>query len=219
MTIALIRYIAADALRAERWAPPVFCFIVATAAFNAGGGPAVSCYGFAASVLFAVAVWLTVAVGNSEDPVQTAITVVTVGSALRVRLAKLGTSYLVCLLLAGIALAWPLVGSHAATLAAVVAGGVAQLLSALAGVAFGALLTRPVTNRLGLVVVVGVAACLAELAIPGAPPVRRLLTMFGANDLPGPADVAGPLLLITIETLALSALLIAAAQAIARRRT
>ena len=91
---ALLRYLAADALRAERWVAPLTVYLVACAAGTAVGGTALGSYGLSASLLFPVAVWVGVGVGvgvgvaNAEDPVRTAVTVVTVGSALAVRLGK-----------------------------------------------------------------------------------------------------------------------------------
>ena len=139
---ALVRYVAADALRAERWAAPVLVFLAATASFNAGGGSALSCYGFTAAVLLPVALWLTVSVSNSEDPVQEAVTAVTVGSAARVRLAKLLSAALVCAVLAVVSLVWSPVAGNPSSPRSVLAGAVAHAVTIAAGVAFGAVLSR-----------------------------------------------------------------------------
>lgn len=216
--MALVRYLAADALRAERWAAPVLTFLAAVVAFNAGGGSALSGYGFGATVLLPVALWLTIAVSNSEDPVQTSITVVTVGSPFRVRLATLALAYLICLPLSLVGIVWPLLSGHTAAGIDIVAGMTAHLLTALAGVAFGALLSRPVLDRLAWVVLAAVAICLAEVVVPGFPPLRQLLNLFAEEPL-DPGAVARPLALIAARTVVLSGALLAVAHRIALDRT
>jgi hypothetical protein len=212
---ALVRYVAADALRAERWAAPVLLFLAATASFNAGGGSALSCYSFTAAVLLPVALWLTVAVGNSEDPVQEAVTAVAAGSAVRVRLAKLLTAALLGAVLAVVALVWAPLAGNPASPGAVLAGAVAHGITLAAGVAFGALLSRPVVTRLSHVVLGATALLLLELAVP-VPPLRPLLTLFGAEH---PGHLALPLLLIAVETAVLAGAATALALRIARLRT
>lgn len=215
--IALVRYVAADTLRAERWAAPALLFIAATASFNAGGGSALGCYGFTAAVLFPIAMWLTIGVSNGEDLVQQSITTVTAGSALRVQLAKLLTTALVCVPLAAIALVWAPVAGNPGSPGSVVAGAVAHAVTIATGVAFGSVLSRPVTERLSWVVCGAAGVLLLELAVP-VPPLRPLLTLF-SSDRPEPlADLAGPLLLITAETALLAAALVTAAYRIGRSR-
>jgi hypothetical protein len=214
--IALLRYVAADSLRAERWAAPVLLFLGATAAFNADeGGDALACYGFTAAVLLPVAVWLTVAIGNSEDPVQRDVTAVTVGGAWRVLFARLLCAALVCAVLAIGALIWSPVAGNSDRPSWVVAGAVAHAITLVAGVAIGAVLSRPVVTRLSRVVFGGTAALLVELALP-VPPLRPMLQLFDADH---PAALGWPLTLIGVETLALSAVLVAVADRVARQRT
>jgi hypothetical protein len=212
---ALVRYVAADALRAERWAAPVLVFLAATASFNAGGGSALSCYSFTAAVLLPVALWLTVAVSNSEDPVQEAVTTVTVGSGVRVRLAKLLTAALVCVLLAAVSLVWSPVAGNPSSARSVLAGAVAHAVTIAAGVAFGAVLSRPVVSRRSVVVLGATGLLLLELALP-VPPLRPLLSLFGDDH---PRHLALPLLGIAAETAALSVTLVAVALRVARARS
>ena len=213
---ALLRYIAADAAGSQRWVAPMLCFLVAMTVLDAGGGSALSCYGSTSAAMLAVAIWLTIAVAGSEDPIQTAVTVVTVGSSVRVRLAKLAAAYAACLPLTLGAVAWPLLtGGHTASFGDVVAGVVAHLLTAVAGVGFGALLSRPVLRHTAWAVLLGVAIFLAEVAIPDVPPARQLLTLFGADH---PHHMAIPIVIISLEALALAALTVFGAHRIARAR-
>jgi hypothetical protein len=214
--IALLGYVAADSLRAERWAAPVLLFLGATAAFNADeGGDALACYGFTAAVLLPVAIWLTVAIGNSEDPVQRDVTAVTVGGAWRVRLARLLCASLVCVVLAIGALIWSPVAGNSDRPGWVLAGLTAHLITLVAGVAIGAVLSRPVVTRLSRVVLGATAALLVELALP-VPPLRPMLTLFDADH---PAALGWSLTLIAVETLALAVVLVGIAHRVARLRS
>jgi hypothetical protein len=175
---ALVRYVAADALRAERWAAPVLVFLAATASFNAGGGSALSCYGFTAAVLLPVALWLTVSVSNSEDPVQEAVTAVTVGSAARVRLAKLLTAALVCVVLGVVSLVWSPVAGNPSSPRSALAGAVAHAVTIAAGVAFGAV---------RLSIAYGSRGGRGDLLVR----VRRCVAAGGRADLSGRVGTAG----------------------------
>lgn len=213
---ALLFYVVTDSLQAERWAAPVLVFLGATAAFNADeGGDALACYGFTAAVLMPVAVWLTIAISNSEDPVQQDVTAVTVGGPLRLRLAKLLCAALVCAVLTVAALIWSPAAGNADKPSWVVAGAVAHLCTLAGGVAIGAVLSRPVVSRLAMVVFGATAALLVELILP-VPPLRPLLMLFDADH---PGALALPLTLIGIETAALSLVLITVAHRVARQRT
>ena len=216
---ALLRYVAADALRAGRWLAPGLLFLAATLMSSAGGGSALSSYSFTATVLLPVTVWLAVAVNNSEDPVQTAIVVVTVGSALSVRLAKLIVAYLTCVPLAAIGVVWPLATGHPANGTAVLVGVASHLLVVLAGVAVSSLLSHPVIDAMAWVVVLGVAFCLVEVIVPGFPPLRQLLVLLAGDGRPTLSGAAIRLGLISAETLLLSTVTVTIAHRIARSRT
>lgn len=216
LTRGLLRYLATDAVRGGRWVAPALCYVAGVLVFDAGGGTALSCYQFSAALLLPIGLWLAVAVGNSEDPVQADITVVTVGDPARVRLAKLAVAYLGCLGLAAVGLGWP-VFDHPVTGGAVVVGGVQHVVLALAGVAFGAPLSRPVVDRVAWGLVGGVGVTLAELLVPGSLPLRRMLSLLPTDSV-HPAAVAVPLALLAAETLTLAAVLVAGAHLVARRR-
>jgi hypothetical protein len=216
--VALIRYLTADALRAERWVAPGVLFLLVTIARTPDGGNALGGYGLTAAVLLPIAIWMSITISNSEDPIQTAITVVTVGSALVVRIGKLALAYLTCVVLAAIGVVWPLLTGHPAGPADILAGVAGHLLTALAGVGFGSLLTRPVLRTPAWVVLIGLTFCVLEFLAPGLPPVRPVAILFAA-DAPAPHELTRSLSLIAIETLALTAVLVGAGHVLARRRT
>lgn len=215
--IALLRYLLSDGFRSQRWVAPAVTFLAAIAVIDVGGGSALSCYGATSAALMAVALWLTIAILGSEDPIQTAITVVNVGSPSRVLLAKLLTSYVGCLFLVLLGVAWPLVvGGHSYNAAAVGAGFAAHLVTALTGVGFGALLSRPVLRHGAWAVLIGILICVGELAIPDFPPGRQLLQVLSADH---PHDLGLSLTLIAAQAIVLAVAAVAGAQRIARSRT
>lgn len=216
--IPLLRYLAADALRSQRWTAPLLAFAVAVAIIApSDAAPLVPTMSMTAAVLLPASLWLTVVVNHSEDPVQTHITGVTVGSLTRTRLAKLATAYLGCLVLTGLAMAWVLTSTDDRITVALLGFGVLEhLICGLAGVALGALASRPMLRRAGWTVLAGVGICLAELLIPGIPPLHPLLTAF--SDHP-PANPWPTLAWIAAETIPLAAAAILTANLVARARS
>jgi ABC-type cobalamin/Fe3+-siderophores transport system ATPase subunit len=77
--------------------------------------------------------------------------------------------------------------------------------------------SRPLVTRPAWVVVGGLAACLAEVLVPGAPPVRRLAGLL-TDDASADADLARRLALVAAETALLATAVVAAAHTAARRR-
>jgi hypothetical protein len=215
VTGSLVHYLAADVLRSQRWVAPLLAFLAGVAVSNAAGGPLLTTYADTATVLLPVSVWLTVAVANSEDPLQAAITAVTVGGDLRLRLAKLLTAWTGCAFVAAPAVLWPLVARSYTGPAAgrdVAAGVAAHLLVALFGVGIGSLGMRAVLGRPGYTMLCATGLCLADVLVPHAPPTRRILELFDDAAVGGLAPVA-------LGTAVLSAALIATSLGIARRRS
>jgi hypothetical protein len=213
--LPLLRYVAADATRTQHWAPPVLVYLAAVAAFDAHGGSLTSCCALTAVVLFPVATWLAVCVCGSEDPVQASITAVTVGGWGRVLAAKLVVAYLLCMVLAAVGVVWALATGHRATGPGLLAGSSAPLLTAMAGVALGGLITRPVITRIAWTTLLGAAAFVTEVVAPQAPPVRQLAVLLDRDDAHG---LLPPLALVAGETIGVSALLITATHVLASRR-
>ena len=216
--VALVRYLAADALRSQRWVAPLLVFLAGVAIFNMGAGPVLTTYADTATLLLPVGVWLTVVVANSEDPQQAGITAVTVGGLGRARVGKLLTALCGCGLLAMVALAWPFVAhsfSGQATVGDVAAGAAAHLCVAVFAVAVGSYGARAVLARAGLRVLWAALWCLGDVAVPHAPPTRRILEIF---DHTRGTALVGPLTVVAAATAVLSAGLVAASSAVAARR-
>lgn len=216
----VVRYTLADAIRAQRWIAPVVLFLAAVAIANSDAGPVLTTYADTLTVLLPIGIWLTWSVVNAEDPVQADVSLVTVGSQVRFRLGKLGAAFLVCAGLAVVAIATPVALGAAAASASTVAsdlieGVVGHLLVAVLAVAVGALTSRTVVGRLAESLYLAIAITLAEIAVPGAPPVRRLLDAFDQDHA---SHLTASLAVTGVETLVLAAVIVALALAIEKRR-
>lgn len=198
----LVRYVWSDTLRGHSWIGPTLCFFVVEAIICAQTGSVVPTYAASAVALLFISTWVTIATVNNEDAVQYSITVVSAGSPSEVRLAKLAVAALMGAALSLVGVVGPLLTtSFDATTADVVAGAVAQLLTVSTGVAFGALLSRPVVTKKAWAVLVGFGICLATVVIPYGPPARQLLVLF---DQTGQFALSPTLLLVALETIGIT---------------
>jgi hypothetical protein len=214
--VALMRYLAVDALQAGRWVAPLAVFLVLTVTGTAVGETTLGDYGFTVTALLPVSMWLTIAVLNSEDPVQTEITTVTVGNAFLVRLAKLLVAYAGGQVLTAIAVLWPLLTGQRASEADLLAGVLAHLLSCLAGVAFGSLAGRPLLRAPTWAVIIGITVFLMEILVPGVPPVRPIAVSFSSD--PTTPEVFDMLAGVAVRTMAGAAVLVGLGHWLAQRR-
>lgn len=214
--IALLRYLAADTLRAQHWLAPLLAFLVAVGIIAPSDtSPLLPTATLTSVALLPVAVWLTVVVNHSEDPVQVLITVVTVGSATRVRVAKLLAAYLACCVLTVVAVIWTLTTTEdPLTPSLLAAVTLEHLVTALTGVALGALISRPLLTRTGWIVLLGTGIGLAEVLVPHLPPANPLLSTFGDHP---PANPWPTLLTITAQSLGLCVVAMLASHLAARR--
>ena len=64
------------------------------------------------------------------------------------------------------------------TIKEVIAGICAQIITAMMGVTFGALCSRPIIRRRSWSVLLGVLLGMATVLIPHGPPTRQLLVLF-----------------------------------------
>jgi hypothetical protein len=214
--IALARYTIADVLRSQRWVAPLLTFLGIDAVLLAGNGSVLPTYAVSAVALLFVSTWLTVVVVNVEDPLQETVTAVTAGGRVRPRLAKLVVAYGFATILAAVAIvSAPIVSTDGVSLAHLGAGIGAHLVTALAGVAVGALFSRPLVSRTAWAVLGGFALCLADVVIPGLPPGRQLLELFDGNHV---HDLGLTLAAIAAETVLIAAVLVAGSQRLARAR-
>ncbi len=214
---ALVRYVTVDSLRSLRWFAPVLVFLATQAISDAEPGSVLPTYAGSVAVLFLIATWLTVVVCNSEDPVQETITTSAAGGHIRVRLAKLASAYLYCVVLIVIAVAVPpVVSSSHPTPYQVASGVAAQAISVLAGVAVGALFSRPIINRTAFSVLLGVIVGLGDLIVPNAPPVHQLVDLL--NEV-HPHHLGFLIAAVAAETVVISAIFIGSSLRLARLKS
>ncbi|MEU4605775.1 hypothetical protein AB0F43_22555 [Kribbella sp. NPDC023972] len=204
---ALYRYLLTSVLLSQRYLPPTLIFLAAMAVgTTSDSGPLQSSYAFCVLAMLVCTTWLTVSIVNHEDPTQRTITLVMIGSSLRVLAITVAVVLTWCMPLLVIGLVYPIVtGKHVVTAGALTIGGIAQLAAAMIGIAIGLLCSRLVIPRIGIAMLTAAAAILAVLLLRWLSPVRALMSLLSNNHRP--ADNAVPLMLLT----ALSAAILAAA--------
>ena len=214
---SLVRYVWSDALRGHVWIAPTLCFFGIEAIICAQTGSVLPTYAVSAAALLFISTWITVVTVNNEDPIQQSITIVSAGSLSEVRLAKLCVALLAGIALSVVGLVGPLLAtSFDATIADIVAGASAQLLTVLTGVALGALLSRPVVTKGAWAVLLGFGVCFATVVVPYGPPARQLLVLFNKT---GGFALAPTLFLITLETVVITIVAVGASLRLAQWRS
>ena len=196
--IALVRYVGRDTLRSQRWVAPLLCFGAIDAIIGAQSGSVLPSYAIGAAALLFITTWLTVVIVNNEDPIQQSITEVCAGSQTKVRVSKLGVSLLIAVPLGVLGMIAPtVVSTSKTTIMEVIAGICAQIITAVMGVTFGALCSRPIIRRKSWSVLLGVLLGMATVLIPHGPPTRQLLVLFNET---GHIALGPPVLLVGLET-------------------
>ncbi|TDO59038.1 hypothetical protein EV651_109313 [Kribbella sp. VKM Ac-2571] len=204
---ALYRYLLTSALLSQRYLPPTLIFLAAMAVgTTSDNGPLQSSYSFCVLAMLVCTTWLTVSIVNHEDPTQRKITLVMIGSSLRVLTMTVAVVITWCVPLLVIGLVYPIVtGKHVATAGDLAVGAAAQLGAAMIGIAIGLLCSRLVIPRIGVAMLTAAAAILAVLLLRWISPIRPIMTVL-SNEKAAAANAA-PLTLLA----ALSAILLAAA--------
>ena len=214
--IALVRYVGSDTLRSQRWVAPMLCFAAIDAIIGAQTGSVLPSYAIGAAALLFIATWLTVVIVNNEDPIQLSITEVCAGSQTKVRAVKLAVSLMIAVGLGVLGMIVPTVlTTSPMAIKEVIAGLCAQVITAVMGVALGAICSRPIIRRRSWSVLLGVLLGMATVLIPHGPPTRQLLVLF---DETGRFALAGPVLLIGVETLLLGGIVTAWSLRLAQQR-
>ncbi|RZU10898.1 hypothetical protein EV645_6055 [Kribbella rubisoli] len=204
---ALYRYLVTSVLLSQRYLPPTLIFLAAMAVgTTSDNGPLQSSYAFCVLAMLVCTTWLTVSIVNHEDPTQRQITVVTMGSSLRVLATTVAVVVTWCVPLLIIGLVYPIVtGNHVVTAGTLAVGAAAQLGAALIGATIGLLCSRLVIRRIGIAMLTAAAAILAVLLLRWISPIRSIMTVL-SNDKTAGAN-AVPLTLLA----ALSVVLLVAA--------
>jgi hypothetical protein len=215
---ALYRYLMASVLLSQRYLPPTLIFLGALAVgTTSDNGPLQSSYSFCVLAMLVCTTWLSVSIVNHEDPTQRKITLVMIGSSLRVLAITVTVVLTWCVPLLVAGLVYPIVtGKHVVTPGDLVVGAAAQLGAAMIGITIGLLCSRLVIPRIGVAMLTAAAAILLVLLINWISPIRRLMTLLSAGRSAG-AD-AVPITLLTALAAAMLVAALFATRALADRR-
>ncbi|WP_037275076.1 hypothetical protein [Kibdelosporangium aridum] len=208
----LVRYLVSDVLRTQRWAAPLLAYLAVLLIIGPPTGPVLPTYAMASAALVPIGMWVTVVVMHNEEPQQAAITMAVNGGFNRVWLAKVLAALVFTGVLALVSLVW--LTATSVQFQHIGVGAVDFAMTALTGVAFGTLISRPVMPKVAWTVLVGLGICFAQLFIRQAPPVNALIDLY-ATDTPGATSTV---MLIGVESVVLSALVIFLAHRVARTR-
>jgi hypothetical protein len=214
---ALYRYLMNSVLLSQRYLPPMLIFFGALAVGTASdNGPLQSSYAFGVLVMLICSTWLTVAIVNHEDPTQRQITLVTVGSSLRVLAITIAVVGTWCLPLLAFGLICPLVtGDHPVTAGDLLVGAVAQLASAMIGIAIGVLCSRLLIRRIGIAMLTA-AALILLMTVRRISPVSALMKVL--SDEKSAAANAVPTTLLALVCLAVLVVAVLVTRTMADRR-
>ncbi|GAA2811786.1 hypothetical protein [Crossiella cryophila] len=182
--LALLRYLAADLLRAQVFFLPTLVFLAVLGMLNSGDpGPPLSNYQGTALVIYPVAAALTMVICNAEDPVQRQVSLVTAGGWGRVLAALVTLAVLALLMLTAIALLVPLiVNPRPQPPSLLLAGALAHLGSGLLGVALGLLCARPLLHRPVHAVSTILLGVVLVIFLGRIPPIGNLMTLLEGAD-------------------------------------
>ncbi|MEU4291424.1 hypothetical protein AB0E63_24615 [Kribbella sp. NPDC026596] len=194
---ALYRYLVTSVLLSQRYLPPTLIFLAALAVgTTSDNGPLQSSYAFCVLAMLVCTTWLSVSIVNHEDPTQHQITLVMIGSSLRVLAITVTVVLTWCVPLLLVGLIYPIVtGKHVVTAGDLLVGAAAQLGTAMIGIAIGLLCSRLVIPRIGIAMLTAAAAILVVLLIRWISPIRPLMTLLSDGRTVGGAAV--PITLLT----------------------
>ncbi|WP_329000499.1 hypothetical protein OHA18_39440 [Kribbella sp. NBC_00709] len=215
---ALYRYLMSSVLLSQRYLPPTLIFLAAMAVgTTSDNGPLQSSYAFCVLAMLVCTTWLTVSIVNHEDPTQRQITVVMVGSSLRVLVMTVAVVVTWCVPLLVVGLVYPIVtGSHDVTAGDLAVGAAAQLGAALVGSAIGLLCSRLVIRRIGIAMLTAAAAILVVLLLRWVSPIRPIMTVLSDDKTAGANAV--PLTLLAALSVVVLAVAVFATKALADRK-
>ncbi|WP_433170508.1 hypothetical protein [Actinoallomurus sp. CA-150999] len=204
--IALYRYLMSSMVLSQRYLPPTLVFLAAlSVGTGSDAGPLWQTYSFCVAAIVTCATWMTVALIDHEDAVQRQVITVAAGGARRVLAATIAAALTGDLLLITLGMTIPIaIGHHTVTAGALAAGTVAQLAAALVGNALGLLTSRPVIPRVGVALVVALAALLVMLLVRWASPINPLIHALSGSHSPHPVSL-GLLAGVSVLLLAASA--------------
>jgi len=215
--IAAMRYTTARCALSQFWAPPWILGLLALLVVTAPGAHAIDSLAVDSVVLLVVATWITVATLGSEPAAQRAAIAAQLGGQIRYRMASVAASALAAFALTPFALVWSAVQRGDMTLPIAVFGVLGAVTACVTGATVGALVARPLVDRVGFTLLFALVLDLAFIAIPGAPPVRSTLELSQSTPELGAIVVFAALQ--AVAAIVVGGLLCWAFAALARRRS
>ncbi|SER82918.1 hypothetical protein SAMN05216188_11644 [Lentzea xinjiangensis] len=181
--ISLVRYLAADVLRGQRYLAPLLVFLgVLGMLFSSDAGQPLEAYSGSAALLYPITAWTAVVVATSEDVVRREITVVSAGGWSRVLTAAALVAVIFALVMALVAAVWPVVTNpHPYTVGEFFAGLGAHAACALLGVGVGLLFARPVFDSIGRTVLAVFSVVVLTFPLGRVTPLGWVLDALGHN--------------------------------------
>ncbi|NKE58882.1 hypothetical protein FXN61_19535 [Lentzea sp. PSKA42] len=183
--ISLVRYLAADVLRGQRYLAPLLVFLgVMGMLFSTDAGQPLEAYSGSAALLYPIAAWTAVVVATSEDVVRREITVVSAGGRSQVLTAAALVAVSFALVMALVAAVWPVVTNpHPYTFGEFLVGLGAHAVCALLGVGVGLMFARPVFDSIGRTVLAVFSVVVLTYPLGRATPLGWVLDALGHNQV------------------------------------
>ncbi|MCP2248524.1 hypothetical protein [Lentzea aerocolonigenes] len=183
--ISLVRYLAADVFRGQRFLAPLLVFLgVLGMLFSSDAGQPLEAYSGSAALLYPVTAWMAVVVATSEDVVRREITVVSAGGWSRVLTAAALVAVSIALVMALVAAVWPVVTNpHPYTAGQFFVGLGAHTVCALLGVGVGLMFARPVFDSIGRTVLAVFSVVVLTYPLGRATPLGWVLDALGHNQV------------------------------------
>ncbi len=183
--IALVRYLAADVLRGQRFLAPVLVFLgVMGMLFSSDAGQPLEAYSGSSALLYPICAWMAVVVATSEDVVRREITVVSAGGWSRVLGAVAVVAVLFAVAMAVLAAVWPVVTNpHPYTASEFLVGLGAHTAVALLGVGVGLMFARPVFHAIGRMVLAVFGVVVLTYPLGRVTPLGWVLDALGHNQV------------------------------------
>jgi hypothetical protein len=200
--IALVRYLAVDLLRSQRYLPLLLlhCAVLGMM-FSGDAGEALFAYAGSCALIYPVSAWLGVVIATTEDPVQRTVTAVTAGGWGRVASAQAVLAVVGTVVLAVVAALWPVfTNPHPYSPTVVGLGVAAHLVCGFTGVGVGMLCSRPVIARTGPSLLAVVAIVALTFKAGQVTPVGAVLGGLAHQDLGVLPVAAGAAVLLVVAS-------------------
>jgi hypothetical protein len=211
---AMMSYTLRSLLRSQRWLPPVLTFALITAGIVAAVGDRVtSSFASACIFLIPIGAWMTVITCNIDDDAGRAMTLVAMGSYRRHQLAKAIVAALTTLAITAVVTVYLVAVSKHVHGYEVIEGVLAEVAVISVATGIGMLMSHPVVTRPAICTLTITAITLAELLIPQSPPVRQFVSALRVEH-----NVLPRVGVITLESIAVAAILTFAAGSLGARR-